>query len=85
MKKIPGPTHALTALPLALRLLSDPRRLIGERAARWGRVWQMRIPSERGFRPLVWLLGPAANERVLAPEHKFDFSWREGYERTSKK
>ncbi|MCS6915125.1 MAG: cytochrome P450 [Myxococcales bacterium] len=76
--RVPGPA-AWQALPLALRLLRDPREVIVECTRRYGLVWRSLAPGRRGLVPLYWLMGPAGNERILAPPYRDDFSWYEGY------
>ena len=57
-----------------LRFLADPLRYMQTRAAEHGTVFKAGIIGK----PTVFMLGPAANEFVLAT-HVRDFSWREGY------
>jgi cytochrome P450 len=73
-----GPTGPL-AIPLAIRLLRDPRPVLLECAARYGPVWRTSMPGRGGLVSLFFLMGPAGNERVLGPAHREDFSWYEGY------
>jgi cytochrome P450 len=76
----PGP-EGIRGLTAAVQILRDPRRFIDESARRYGRVWATRIPDV-GWRRLgwmYWLMGPEANERILAPQHKDDFSWYGSY------
>ena len=82
---IPGPPFIL-ALPSAVRLLRDPRALIDDYARRYGRVFRIWMPGEaERLVPLVFLLGPEGNERILALPHKGDFSWYGGYRFTMEK
>src|SRR5262249_22245697 len=74
----PGPSR-IASIPAALTLLRDPRRLIADYARRYGRVFRTFIPDRGRLVPLVWLMGPDGNERILGPAHKADFSWYEGY------
>ncbi len=65
-----------------MQLLRDPRVFIRENAARYGDVWRSRIPAigpGKRLRDLVWLMGPEGAERILAPQHRDDFSWYGGY------
>jgi cytochrome P450 len=78
MSRIPGPGK-LFAIPAAMRLLADPRALIAEYTRRHGPVWRMAMPDGAKLVDLVWLLGPDGNERILAPQHKADFTWAGGY------
>lgn len=64
---------------LAPKILSDPRGPIMDLTARHGRIWRSRTVAKGGLRDMVWLLGMAHNERVLAPAYRDDFSWQEGY------
>lgn len=79
----PGPGGDLAALRFALQLLKDPRRTLADNTRRHGPVWQTRIPGGgrglAGLVPLFFLMGPAGNERILAPPYRDDFSWYEGY------
>lgn len=77
-KKLPGPGK-LMAIPAALRLLRDPPALITDYTQRYGPVWSTHMPDRGRLVPLVWLMGRDGNERVLAPPHRDDFSWYEGY------
>jgi cytochrome P450 len=74
----PGPSE-LGNLLLAPRFVRDPRGPIVELTARYGPTWRSRIVDQRGVVDLVWFMGQRGNERVLAPRHKDDFSWYEGY------
>lgn len=76
--KPPGPGK-LFAIPAALRLLKDPPALIMDYTARYGPVWRTHMPDRGRLVDLVWLMGRDGNERVLAPPHRDDFSWYEGY------
>lgn len=76
--EIPGPGR-LFALPAAIRLMRDPRALIVDNTRRYGSVWQTHFPDGRRLKSLVWLMGPEGNARILAKEHRDDFSWYEGY------
>lgn len=78
MKKPPGPGK-LMAIPAALRLLRDPPALITDYTQRYGPVWRTHMPDRGRLVDLVWLIGREGNERVLAPPHRDDFSWYEGY------
>jgi cytochrome P450 len=75
---LPGPPE-LQNLLWAHQIFKDPRNLLVDNTRRYGPIWQSRIAVERGSVPLIWLMGPAGNERVLSPKHKDDFSFREGY------
>ena len=77
-KKLPGPGK-LMAIPAALRLLRDPPALLTDYTQRYGPVWSTHMPDRGRLVPLVWLMGRDGNERVLAPPHRDDFSWYEGY------
>ena len=74
----PGPSEFGNLL-LAPKVIKDPRGPIMDCTARYGSVWQSRIVDKRGVVRLVWLMGPAGNERVLSPKYRDDFSWYEGY------
>ncbi len=74
----PGPPELQNFL-FAQKLYRDPRELLFDNTRRYGPIWQSRIPVQRGSVPLIWLMGPAGNERVLSPKYKDDFSFREGY------
>ncbi len=76
--KPPGPGK-LFAIPAALRLLKDPPALIMDYTERYGPVWRTHMPDRGRLVDLVWLMGRDGNERVLAPPHRDDFSWYEGY------
>lgn len=76
--EIPGP-GALPSIAAAVRLLRDPRALLRDGARRYGPVWAMAMPDRGRLTRLVWLLGADGNERILAPQHRDDFSWYEGY------
>jgi cytochrome P450 len=78
MPSPPGPTGFQNLL-LTRQLFKDPRVPILENTQRYGPIWQSRLDDERGGVALVWLMGPAGNERVLAPKYKDDFSHSEGY------
>ena len=76
--KAPGPGK-LFAIPAARRLLSDPPGLITDYTQRYGPVWRTHMPDRGRLVDLVWLMGREGNERILAPPHREDFSWYEGY------
>lgn len=78
MRLPPGPSE-LGNLLLAPRFVRDPRGPIVELTARYGSTWRSRIVDQRGVVDLVWFMGQHGNERILAPRHKDDFSWYEGY------
>ena len=74
----PGPGK-LFSIPAAIRMLGDPPGFIRASTARYGPVWRSAIPDRGRLAHLVWMIGPEGNERILAPPHKDDFSWYEGY------
>jgi cytochrome P450 len=76
--RAPGPAKLL-ALPAARRLLVDPPGFLSDYAQKYGPVFRTYMPDRGKLVDLVWLLGPAGNERVLAPPYREDFSWYEGY------
>lgn len=78
MLRPPSPSQFQNLL-LAPKLLSDPRKPIESLAARFGRIFRTRTMAASGLREMVWLLGAAHNERILAPAHRDDFTWYEGY------
>lgn len=78
MRLPPGPSQFGNLL-LAPKLVRDPRGPITELTARYGLTWRGRIVDQRGVVDLVWMMGQAGNERVLAPRYKDHFSWYEGY------
>lgn len=78
MREPPGPTQ-LQNLFLAPSLVRDPRKPIEEMTRRHGPVWQSVMPDQKRLVPLVWLMGQAGSERVLAPPYQDDFTWYEGY------
>jgi cytochrome P450 len=70
----------LRGLMAAFKIVRDPRTFIDESARRFGPVWTTRIPDGTGrLGTLYWMMGAAANERILALEHKDDFTWYGGY------
>src|SRR4051812_31725525 len=74
----PGPP-SWQQIPLALKILRDPREVVMGCTARYGPLWQSRMPGRGGLVPVYWMMGPEGNERILAPPYKDDFSWYEGY------
>lgn len=78
MSLAPSPSQFQNLL-LAPKLLSDPRKPIESLSARFGRIFRTRTMSASGLREMVWLLGASHNERILAPAHRDDFTWYEGY------
>jgi cytochrome P450 len=78
--KRPGP-DGIRGITAAVQILRDPRAFILDGARRYGPIWATRIPDV-GWRRLgwmFWMMGPEANERILAPQHKEDFSWYDSY------
>ncbi len=76
----PGP-DGIAGITAAVKILRDPRAFISESARRYGPIWATRIPDV-GWRRLgwmFWMMGPEANERILAPQYKDDFSWYDSY------
>lgn len=78
----PPGLSAFGSLLFARRFVADPRGPIRECSERFGPIWRSLIPaggSRRGLVPLIWLMGRAGNERILAPAYKDDFTWYDGY------
>ncbi len=76
----PPGLDGLRGLYAAVQVLRDPRLFIDEQAHRLGPVWTTRMPDgNRRLGKLYWMMGPDANERILAPEYKADFTWYGGY------
>ncbi len=69
----------MQSLLLARQLTTDPRPPIIENTQRFGPIWQSRCDVDRAPVTVTWLMGPAGNERVLAPRYKDDFSVSESY------
>ena len=86
---LPSPTpgsppglSALGSLLFARRFVADPRGPIDECTERFGPIWRSLVPaggSRSGLVPLIWLMGRAGNERILAPTYRDDFTWYDGY------
>ena len=48
----------------------------------FGPIWRSLVPAEgrsKRLVPLIWLMGRAGNERILAPTYRDDFTWYDGY------
>lgn len=81
LRSPPG-LSAFGSLLFARRFVADPRAPIRECTERYGPIWRSMVPaggSRRGLVPLIWLMGRAGNERILAPAYKDDFTWYDGY------